>query len=180
MQWVNFGGGHHITAPGYDVDALVQLTRDFRARHDLTVYLEPGEAVAIGSGVLVSEVLDVMHTDRPQAILDCSATCHMPDTLEMPYRAEILGAGEAGEHPHLYRLGGLTCLAGDVMGDYSFAEALTVGQRLLFLDMSHYTMVKTTTFNGTRLPAIAVWDSRTDALRVVREFGYADFRDRLS
>ncbi len=179
LEWINFGGGHHITRPGYDVDALVARIRAFRARHGLAVYLEPGEAVAIRTGVLVAEVLDVMHTDRPQAILDTSATCHMPDTLEMPYRAEILGAGEAGERAHTYRLGGTTCLAGDVIGDYSFDAPLAVGRRLMFDDMAHYTMVKTTTFNGTPLPAIALWDSRSDTLRVVREFDYADFRDRL-
>lgn len=179
LEWINFGGGHHITRPGYDVDALVARIRAFRARHGLAVYLEPGEAVAIRTGVLVAEVLDVMDTDRPQAILDTSATCHMPDTLEMPYRAEILGAGEAGERAHTYRLGGTTCLAGDVIGDYSFDAPLVVGQRLVFDDMAHYTMVKTTTFNGTPLPAIALWDSRSDTLEVLREFGYEAFRDRL-
>lgn len=179
LEWLNFGGGHHVTRPGYDVDALIARIRDFRARHGLAVYLEPGEAVAIRTGVLVAEVLDVMHTDRPQAILDTSATCHMPDTLEMPYRAEILGAGEPGAKPHTYRLGGTTCLAGDVLGDYSFDAPLTVGQRLVFDDMAHYTMVKTTTFNGTPLPAIALWDSRSDDLRVVRAFDYDAFRDRL-
>ena len=142
--------------------------------------LEPGEAVAIGSGVLVAEVLDLAWNTLDQAILDTSATCHMPDTLEMPYRPDIIGAGIAGEFPHTYRLGGLTCLAGDVIGDYSFAEPLQVGQRLVFGDMAHYTMVKTSTFNGTQLPAIAVWNSSTDELTLVREFGYADFRDRLS
>jgi carboxynorspermidine decarboxylase len=179
LEWVNFGGGHHITRPGYDVEALVARIRAFRERYGLAVYLEPGEAVAIRTGVLVAEVLDVMHTDRPQAILDTSATCHMPDTLEMPYRAEIFGAGEPDAKAHTYRLGGTTCLAGDVIGDYSFDAPLEVGQRLLFDDMAHYTMVKTTTFNGTPLPAIALWDSRTDDLHVVREFGYEAFRDRL-
>jgi carboxynorspermidine decarboxylase len=116
----------------------------------------------------------------PLAILDTSATCHMPDTLEMPYRPGIVGAGLPGDHPHGYRLGGQTCLAGDVIGDYSFPEPLRVGQRLMFEDMAHYTMVKTTTFNGIRLPSIAIWNSRTDALRVVRSFGYEDFRNRLS
>ncbi|MAL96540.1 MAG: carboxynorspermidine decarboxylase [Haliea sp.] len=179
MDWVNFGGGHHITRPDYQVDALVDCIRDFSARHGVQVFLEPGEAVAIGTGVLVTEVLDLAWNSLDQAILDCSATCHMPDTLEMPYRPEVAGAGEAGEHPHTYRLGGLTCLAGDVIGDYSFAEPLQIGQRLVFRDMAHYTMVKTSTFNGTRLPAIALWNSRTDALEIVREFGYDDFRLRL-
>lgn len=179
LEWLNFGGGHHITRPGYDVDALIARIRAFREKHGLEVYLEPGEAVAIRTGVLVAEVLDVMHTDRAQAILDTSATCHMPDTLEMPYRADIRGAGEPGQKVHTYRLGGTTCLAGDVIGDYSFDAPLEVGERLVFDDMAHYTMVKTTTFNGTPLPAIALWDSRSDTLRVVREFGYDAFRDRL-
>ena len=139
-----------------------------------------GEAVAIGTGVLVTEVLDLCWNALDQAILDTSATCHMPDVLEMPYRAEILGAAMPGELPHTYRLGGLTCLAGDVMGDYSFAEPLQVGQRLVFGDMAHYTMVKTSTFNGTKLPAIALWNSSTDELEIVREFDYEDFKERLS
>jgi len=180
MQWVNFGGGHHITAPGYQLDALIARIQEFSARYSVQVYLEPGEAVAIHSGVLVAEVLDVIHTDRDQAILDTSATCHMPDTLEMPYRAEIFGADHPGEQPYSYRLGGMTCLAGDQIGDYSFNTPLQLGQRLMFDDMAHYTMVKTSTFNGIKLPSIALWDSRTDALKIVREFGYQDFRNRLS
>ncbi|MEQ5820593.1 carboxynorspermidine decarboxylase [Halomonas sp. SCS19] len=180
MQWVNFGGGHHITRPDYQRDDLIRCVRDFAERHQVQVYLEPGEAIAIGSGVLVTTVLDTSFNALNQAILDTSATCHMPDVLEMPYRPGLLGAGEPGEYPHTYRLGGLTCLAGDVIGDYSFSEPLEIGQKLIFKDMSHYTMVKTTTFNGTRLPAIAVWNSETGELRVIREFGYQDFRERLS
>jgi carboxynorspermidine decarboxylase len=180
MQWVNFGGGHHITAEGYDINGLVALIRAFRQRHQVEVYLEPGEAMAIGTGILSCEVLDITWNQLDQAILDTSATCHMPDTLEMPYRPDISNADEAGKLAHTYRLGGLTCLAGDVIGDYSFAEPLQVGQRLVFEDMAHYTMVKTTTFNGTKLPAIAIWNSETDSLRVVREFGYEDFKNRLS
>ena len=180
MSWINFGGGHHITAPDYDIDGLVALVQDFSRRHDCQVYLEPGEAVAIGSGVLVTEVLDVMQSGMHHAIVDTSATCHMPDTLEMPYRADIIDADLPGVLPHTYRIGGLTCLAGDVMGDYSFAQPLRVGQRLLFADMAHYTMVKTSTFNGTRLPAIAIWDPECNDLRVVKTFDYTDFRDRLS
>jgi carboxynorspermidine decarboxylase len=180
LEWCNFGGGHHVTRPGYQVEALIARLRAFRERHGLAVYLEPGEAVAIRSGVLVAEVLDVTHTDRDQALLDVSATCHMPDTLEMPYRAGIHGAGEPGAKPHTYRLGGMTCLAGDVLGDYSFDAPLVPGQRLLFDDMAHYTMVKTTTFNGIGLPTIALWDSRNDALRIIKTFGYEDFRERLS
>jgi carboxynorspermidine decarboxylase len=125
-------------------------------------------------------VLDLMHNGMPIAILDTSATCHMPDTLEMPYRASIIGAGEPGARPHTYRLGGQSCLAGDVIGDYSFERPLEIGQRLVFEDMAYYTMVKTTTFNGVRLPSIAIWNSKSDAIRVVREFGYEDFKGRLS
>lgn len=180
MEWVNFGGGHHISRPDYDVDGLIALIREFSARHGVQVYLEPGEAMAIHTGVLVAEVLDVIHTDRDQAILDTSATCHMPDTLEMPYRADVFGAGQAAEKAHSYRLGGMTCLAGDVIGDYSFDQPLQPGQRLMFDDMSHYTMVKTSTFNGIALPAIAIWNSVTDELRIVRRFGYEDFKTRLS
>jgi carboxynorspermidine decarboxylase len=180
MAWVNFGGGHHVTRGGYQVQALVRLLRDFAGRHKVQVYIEPGEAVAYHAGVLVAEVLDLTENGMPLAILDTSATCHMPDVLEMPYRASILGAGEPGAHPHTYRLGGQTCLAGDVIGDYSFPEPLGIGQRLVFEDMAYYTMVKTTTFNGVRLPSIAIWNSSTDALRVVREFGYRDFKSRLS
>ena len=180
MEWVNFGGGHHISRDDYQVDELIQMVKDFSHRYDVQVYLEPGEAVAIHSGVLVAEVLDVLWNGMHQAILDTSATCHMPDVLEMPYRADILGAGMPEEFPYTYRLGGMTCLAGDVIGDYSFAEPLHPGQRLMFDDMAHYTMVKTTTFNGINLPSIALWDSRTDELRVIREFGYEDFKTRLS
>ncbi len=180
MQWINFGGGHHITRPGYQIEELAATIRAFSSKYGVQVYLEPGEAVAIGTGVLVTEVLDLGWNQLNQAILDCSATCHMPDTLEMPYRPDILGAAEPGVLKHTYRLGGLTCLAGDVMGDYSFAAPLQVGQRLVFGDMAHYTMVKTSTFNGTKLPAIALWNSVTDELEIVREFGYEDFKQRLS
>lgn len=180
LTWINFGGGHHISREDYQVDELIALIRSFMSRHQLQVYLEPGEAVAIRSGVLVAEVLDITWNTMAQAILDTSATCHMPDVLEMPYRVDILGAGMPNEFAHTYRLGGMTCLAGDVIGDYSFAQPLQIGQRLMFDDMAHYTMVKTTTFNGINLPAIALWDSRTNELQVVREFGYDDFKQRLS
>ena len=180
MEWVNFGGGHHITRPGYQVAALIGLLREFAARRRVQVYLEPGEAIAYHAGVLVAEVLDVMTNGMPIAILDTSATCHMPDVLEMPYRPAIIGGGLPGAQPHTYRLGGQSCLAGDVIGDYSFAEPLAIGQRLVFEDMAYYSMVKTTTFNGVRLPSIAIWNSSTDAIRVVREFGYEDFKGRLS
>ncbi|MGF1449961.1 MAG: carboxynorspermidine decarboxylase [Opitutales bacterium] len=181
LKWVNFGGGHHITRPDYDRATLVQLLQDFRARHGLHIYLEPGEAVALGSGVLVATVLDVFDNEGPVAVLDTSATTHLPDTLEMPYRAEIYGAGQPGEHAYTYRLGGLSCLAGDVLGDYSFPEPLKPGQRLLFADMAHYTMVKTTTFNGVPLPAICLYQpADTPKMRIVKRFGYENYRERLS
>lgn len=181
LKWVNFGGGHHITREDYDVDLLINLIRDFRHRHPhLEVYLEPGEAVALKTGFLVCTVLDLIDNHGPIAILDTSATAHMPDVLEMPYRPEIIGAGKPGEKPHTYRLGGLTCLAGDVVGEYSFAEPLTIGQRLVFTDMAHYTMVKTTTFNGMRLPAICRIDAQTREIRTVKTFGYEDYASRLS
>lgn len=180
MEWVNFGGGHHITRPDYQVDELIRRIKAFASKYDVQVYLEPGEAIAWQAGVMVAEVLDLTHNGMDLAILDTSATCHMPDVIEMPYRPEITGAGSPQDHEHTYRLGGMTCLAGDVIGDYSFPQPLKVGQRLIFEDMAYYTMVKTTTFNGIRLPAIAVWDSRSDELQVIREFGYEDFKHRLS
>jgi len=178
-KWVNFGGGHHITRPGYDTDHLVRLVRGFRERWGVEVFLEPGEAVALGTGVLVASVLDLFDNGMPIAILDTSATAHMPDVLEMPYRPVIVGGGAPGEKAHTYRLGGLTCLAGDVIGDYSFDAPLAIGQKLVFLDMAHYTMVKTTTFNGVRLPSIATHDPATGTISVTRRFGYRDYRDRL-
>lgn len=179
MEWVNFGGGHHITRSDYDLDLLCDVITDFRKRHDLDVYLEPGEAIALNTGVLVATVLDIIHNKMDIAILDTSAAAHMPDVLEMPYRPEIQGAGAIDEHPYRYRLGGLTCLAGDVFGDYSFQEPLKVGSQVIFLDMAHYTMVKNNTFNGVRLPSIAIRD-RAGQVRVVRRFGYEDYRNRLS
>ena len=188
MQWINFGGGHHITHPDYNVEKLIARVKAFQEKYDVQVYLEPGEAIAIHTGVLVSEVLDLGYNQMDLAILDTSATCHMPDTLEMPYRAEIFdqysitqtSAGEKDEKAYTYRLGGQTCLAGDVMGDYSFDQPLEVGQRLMFDDMSHYTMVKTSTFNGIGLPSLALWNSETDEVTVVKQFGYQDFKQRLS
>ena len=179
MKWFNLGGGHHITRPDYDREALVRLVRAFRERWGTEVILEPGEAIALGSGVLVASVLDVVRNGGVEiAILDASATCHMPDVLEMPYRPKIRDAGEPGEKAHTYRLGGPSCLAGDVIGDYSFDRKLKARDRLVFDDMAHYTMVKTTTFNGVKLPAIVLRDEGN--LRVVKEFGYADFKGRLS
>lgn len=180
MKWINFGGGHHITRPDYQVDQLIEKVRSFQAKYQVQVYLEPGEAIALNGGILVARVLDVLHNNMDLAILDTSATCHMPDVLEMPYRPRITGAGQPGELPYTYRLGGPSCLTGDVIGDYSFSAPLQVGDRLMFEDMAIYTMVKNTTFNGIPLPAIAIHNSATGALRMVKEFRYEDFEDRLS
>ncbi|MEE8397447.1 MAG: carboxynorspermidine decarboxylase, partial [Desulfobacterales bacterium] len=179
MDWVNFGGGHHITRKDYDVALLCKLITEFSQRYGVEVYLEPGEAVALNTGVLVSSVLDITHNEMDIAILDTSAAAHMPDVLEMPYRPEIIGAGRPGEHPFTYRLGGVTCLAGDIIGDYSFKEPLTIGSTLVFQDMAHYTMVKNNTFNGIRLPSIAI-QNREGQVRIVKQFGYEDYRNRLS
>jgi len=179
-EWVNFGGGHQITKPNYDVALLIDLIRDFKREHRVDVFLEPGEAIGLNAGVLVASVLDVIDNDGPIAILDISAAAHMPDVLEMPYRPEIRNAAEPGKHPHRYRLGGLSCLAGDVIGEYAFPGPLKVGDRLIFEDMAHYTMVKTTTFNGVRLPSIALYDPRNDSYHVQRSFTYEDYRNRLS
>ncbi|ADN01272.1 carboxynorspermidine decarboxylase [Spirochaeta thermophila] len=180
MRWVNWGGGHHITRPDYDVDRLIDLVRDFRSRYGVDVYLEPGEAIALGTGVLVAEVVDIVENGMRIAVLDTSATTHMPDVLEMPYRPEVWGAGLPGERPYTYRLGGISCLAGDVIGDYSFDRPLEVGDRLVFDDMAHYTMVKTTTFNGVKLPSIGIWSSKEQSFTLVRSFEYEEFKRRLS
>ena len=179
MGWVNFGGGHHITRPDYDVAVLCDLINRFRERHMLEVYLEPGEAIALNTGFLAASVLDISRNQMELAILDTSAAAHMPDVLEMPYRPEIIGAGRPGEYPYTYRLGGVTCLAGDIIGDYSFPQPLNVGDKLVFTDMAHYTMVKNNTFNGLRLPSIATID-RQGKFKLIRRFGYDDYRNRLS
>ncbi|MES9877228.1 MAG: carboxynorspermidine decarboxylase [Candidatus Sedimenticola sp. PURPLELP] len=179
MKWINFGGGHLMTREGYDLDLLIRLVRDFRARYGTQVYLEPGGAVGWRTGPLVASVLDIVRNNMDIAILDTSAAAHMPDILEMPYRPEVRGAGEPGEKAHTYRLGGNTCLAGDVIGDYSFDGPLRVGDRVVFEDMIHYTFVKSTTFNGVNLPSLAIWTA-DDELKLVRRFGYEDFKNRLS
>ena len=179
MKWINFGGGHHITREGYDVDKLIRLIKDFKAKYNVEVYLEPGEAIGWETGTLVTSVLDIVHNGIDIAILDSSAEAHMPDTIIMPYRAEVEGAGKVGEKVHTYRLAGNTCLAGDIMGDYSFDKPLHIGDKIVFEDQMHYTMVKATTFNGIKLPSIAV-KKEDGSVEVLREFGYADFRDRLS
>lgn len=180
MKWINLGGGHHITRAGYDVDTLCEVITGLKERYDVEVYLEPGEAVALNAGVLVASVLDIVRNEMDIAILDTSATAHMPDVLEMPYRPEIVGSGKPGDYPYTYRLGGMTCLAGDVIGDYSFPTPLQVGTRLVFQDMVHYTMVKNTTFNGVRLPSIGILSKDSGQVRIVRTFSYVDYKNRLS
>jgi carboxynorspermidine decarboxylase len=179
VKWLNMGGGHHITKEGYDIPRLVRLIKHMRQKYDLEIYLEPGEAIAIGTGVLVSQVVDTVRNGMDIGILDVSVTCHMPDCLEMPYRPDVRESGQPKELAHTYRLGGGTCLAGDVIGDYSFPAPLKMGQRLVFEDMSHYTMVKTSMFNGVKHPALCTWDPATEELQVLRKFTYNDFRDRL-
>ena len=178
MEWVNFGGGHHITRPDYDVDHLCSLIVGFRDKYGCKIYLEPGEAVALNAGVFVTTVLDIIQQGVTIAILDSSVSTHLPDVLEMPYRPMIVGAGEPWEMPYTYRLGGISCLAGDLLGDYSFNEPLAVGDRLVLTDMAHYTMVKTTTFNGVRLPSIVLHNRGN--INLIREFGYEDYKNRLS
>ncbi len=178
MEWINFGGGHHITRADYDIPRLERCIRRMQEKYGLEVYLEPGEAAALNAGYLVTEVLDLTENDMPIAIVDTSAACHMPDVLEMPYRPPLFGSGENGEKPYSYRLGSQTCLAGDVIGEYSFDQPLSIGDRLVFGDMAIYSMVKSNTFNGMPLPAILLMkaDGSTECLR---SFSYADFRERL-
>ncbi|MGX8709771.1 MAG: carboxynorspermidine decarboxylase [bacterium] len=179
MKWVNFGGGHHITRPDYDRDALISCIRRFQEKYGVEVYLEPGEAVAMNAGFLVTSVLDIVKNGIETALLDASAACHMPDVIEMPYRPPLYESGNAGEKAYTYRLAGATCLAGDVIGDYSFDHPLKPGDRLAFCDMAIYSMVKNNTFNGICLPSIAL-RRQNGELTVVRRFGYADFKNRLS
>jgi len=192
LEWVNFGGGHHITRSDYDIDLLCRLIIDFQAKYKVRVILEPGEAVALHAGVLAAEVLDVVQNEMEIAILNVSCTAHMPDVLEMPYRPNICvsdgaffpdpaqRAGKPNEKPYTYRLAGMSCLAGDVIGDYSFDRPLATGDQLIFEDMAHYSMVKTTMFNGVQHPAIMLYNSETNALQTVRAFGFEDFKGRLS
>lgn len=179
MKWLNLGGGHHITKADYDVDALIRMVRHLKETYDVEVYLEPGEAVVLDAGFLVSQVLEVVHNGMDIAILDTSAACHMPDVLEMPYRPPVKDSGLAGEKACTVRLAGPTCLAGDVMGDYSFDAPLKEGDLVVFEDMALYTMVKTNTFNGMPLPDI-VWRDRNGEMKLVKSFGYEDFKGRLS
>ncbi|RSU09670.1 carboxynorspermidine decarboxylase [Vagococcus acidifermentans] len=180
MKWVNFGGGHHITRADYDIELLIKTIHTFKETYDVEVYLEPGEAVALNAGFLVSTVVDIVTTHGVQnAILDTSATCHMPDVLEMPYRPTVIGSGKAGEKANTYRLGGPTCLAGDIIGDYSFDLPLERGTKIVFCDMAIYSMVKTNTFNGMPLPSIYALTA-SGQLELVRAFDYRDFKNRLS
>ncbi|GAB3020004.1 carboxynorspermidine decarboxylase [Bowmanella dokdonensis] len=179
LKWLNLGGGHLMTRQGYDVDHLIKTLRAFREKYDLEIILEPGSAVAWQTGPLVAEVVDIVHNDGPIAILDISATAHMPDVLEMPYRPVIRGAGLPDEKAYTYRLGGNSCLAGDVIEKYSFDHELQVGERIIFEDMIHYTMVKTTFFNGVEHPSIGILH-KDGSFELVRKFEYEDFRDKLS
>ncbi len=177
LEWINIGGGHHITKEGYNVNLLIERVKGLREKYNIDVYIEPGEAVALNAGYLVTEVREIMNNDIDIAIVDTSAACHMPDVLEMPYRPFIIRSGLAGEKKYTYRLGGPTCLAGDVIGDYSFDEPLFVGQRLVFTDMAIYTMVKNNTFNGMPLPSIYIKSG--DKTELVKKFSYEDFKGRL-
>ncbi len=178
LKWINMGGGHHITRADYQRDELIAFLQDAKADTGAEIYLEPGEAVALDAGILVGTILDTGVNEVPFAITDISATCHMPDVIEAPYRPAMLGEVAGGESP--VRLGGPSCLAGDVIGDYSLPVPSEAGQRIAFLDQAHYSMVKTNTFNGVPLPSIWLWDSETDVLDQVKSFGYEDFRNRLS
>ncbi len=179
LCFLNLGGGHHITRPDYDREELARLLGELGRRYHCPIYIEPGEAIALNTGWLITTVLAIEENGMPLAILDASAECHMPDVLGMPYRPHILGSGRPGTKPYVYRLGSATCLAGDVIGDYAFDRPLTPGDRLVLGDMAHYTMVKNNTFNGMGLPAIVL--RRLDGeLEIVRTFGYQDYRDRLS
>ena len=178
LKWLNLGGGHHITREDYDRERLIRIIRHLRESYGVEVYLEPGEAVVLNAGVLVATVLDTLYNEMDLAILDTSAACHMPDVLEMPYRPPIQGSGLPGEKAWTYRLGGPTCLAGDVIGDYSFDHRLEPGSRVVFEDMALYTMVKTNTFNGMPLPSI-VYREKNGRERLVNSFSYEDFKGRL-
>lgn len=179
-EWVNFGGGHHITRDDYDTALLCELIIAFRNRYNAEVYLEPGEAVVLNTGFLVATVLDILSNGMNIAVLDTSAAAHMPDVIEMPYRPVIIGSDEPGVLAHTYRVAGNSCLAGDIIGDYSFPEPLKPGDRLVFTDMAHYSMVKTNTFNGIKLPDIYYFNSETGKILHRKSFGYSDFKARLS
>lgn len=179
MKWINFGGGHHITAPGYDIQTLIECINFIKNKYKVEVYLEPGEAIALNAGYLISSVVDIVKNQIDIAILDTSAACHMPDVLEMPYRPNIIDSEVFGQLAHSYRLGGPTCLAGDIIGDYSFSKPLSIGDKLIFCDMAIYSMVKNNTFNGINLPSIYVYNEH-EGIKLIKKFGYEDFKSRLS
>jgi carboxynorspermidine decarboxylase len=177
LKWLNFGGGHHVTRADYQIDELIAFLQAIKAQTGLELYIEPGEAMALDAGILVGEILDVIDNGMPVAITDISATCHMPDVIEAPYRPAMLHEQDEGP---VTRLGGPSCLAGDIIGDYRVPGGAEPGARIAFLDQAHYSMVKTNTFNGVPLPAIWLWNSKSDELREIRSFSYADFKGRLS
>lgn len=179
IKWLNLGGGHHITRADYQFEELKDLILEIREKYGVEVYLEPGEAIALSAGYLMTEVMDIVHNGMDILILDASAACHMPDVLEMPYRPPLKDGQEAGELPYTYRLSSMTCLAGDVIGDYSFSHEIKIGDRLQFEDMAIYSMVKNNTFNGMPLPGIAVLKEDGN-VEMVKEFSYEDFKGRLS
>ncbi|WMJ24399.1 carboxynorspermidine decarboxylase [Paludicola sp. MB14-C6] len=179
MKWINFGGGHHITRADYDIKTLVDCINQFKQKYDVQVYLEPGEAVALNTGFLVSTVLDIVDNDFQIGILDTSAACHMPDVLEMPYRPNVLGSDLPDKKAYTYRFAGPTCLSGDIIGDYSFDQPLSIGDQVVFCDMAIYSMVKNNTFNGMKLPSIAI-ATKDGEVKLVKSFGYQDFKERLS
>ena len=178
LKWINLGGGHHITREDYDINLLISIVKTIREKYNLEVYLEPGEAIALNAGYLETEVMDIVDNDIKTLILDASAACHMPDVLEMPYRPPLKDSGKWGEKPYEYRLSSMTCLAGDIIGDYSFDKEIKVGDRLTFEDMAIYSMVKNNTFNGIGLPSIYL--KRGDDYILIKSFGYEDFKERLS
>ena len=180
MKWVNFGGGHHITREDYDIEKLCALVNNFKNKYNVQVILEPGEAIALNTGYLIATVLDIIKNKINIAILNTSAAAHMPDVLEMPYQPEIIDTEKPDILPYNYRLAGITCLAGDIIGDYSFKQPLNIGDRVILCDMAHYTMVKNNTFNGVHLPAIILYDSKTGKLNHVKKFDYSDYKNRLS
>ena len=179
MEWINFGGGHHITRSDYDIPRLEKCIRHMQEKYNLEVFIEPGEAFALNAGYLITKVLDITENDMPIAILDTSAACHMPDVLEMPYRPPLYNSGRPEEKPYTYRLGSQTCLAGDVIDEYSFDKPLDIGDILVFEDMAIYSMVKNNTFNGMPLPSIAIMHDK-DNIEIIKQFGYNDFKERLS
>jgi carboxynorspermidine decarboxylase len=180
LSWLNLGGGHHITRNDYNIDLLCTIIDNLKRKYQMEIYLEPGEAIVLNSGYFIASVLDIINCDIPAAILDTSAATHMPDVLEVPYKPHIIGSGDRGQKQYSYRLGGMSCLAGDIIGEYSFDRQLTIGDKLIFTDMAHYTMVKTNTFNGIRLPSIFTYDAQTNKIELIKDFSYDDFKSRLS